>query len=380
MTRTARFRRNAGITAVIGTAFSIFGFLADKKQFLVAYLEGYLMWLGITLGCLALWMIHNLVGGQWGDPIGRVVRAAVRTLPLLTLLFLPILLGIGDLFPWASPRFVNDPMIADKRWYLNSSFFLGRALFFFCLWWWLVRGLTDRSEKAGNDLASRETRRLQGWSGGGAVLLFFSASFAVVDWILSADPYYYSTIFPPLCLMGQLLGAFAFCTLSGIVLHSADKHEIPEQKLNDLGNLLLTSVILWMYMTFSQYLITWSGQMKQEVSWYNARFMGGWEWLGVLLLGLNFALPFSCLLFRAVKRRPRRLSAVCALILLMQWVDANWLVGPTFSPMAISMSWQNAVVPFALGAVWLTAFAWHLERGTAGFARGHLPEVARYAA
>jgi hypothetical protein len=370
-----RLRRRVWALAAIVTVPAIIGLGLDPHRFLVAYLEGYLIWMGIVLGCLGIWVIHNLVGGQWGDPIGRIVQASARTLPLMAVLFLPILLGMRAIFPWMDrARVLHDPVLSQKIWYLNVPFFIGRNIVFFAIW---------LSPAANDDLAAPGTQRLQNLSGLGALLLFFSASFAAFDWVLTLQPYYYSTLFGPFVLMGQLLGAFAFCTFGGIRLArlvEGGEAVLAPEKLGDLGNLILMSIVLWMYMVFSQYLITWSGQIRAEVSWYNVRFIGGWQWLGGALLAFNFVVPLVCLLFRPIKRNPRWLCWLCGMLGLMQWVDALWLVGPSFSPMAISLHWLDIAVPVALGSIWVGAFLWRLEKGVPPFARGHAAAIARYAA
>jgi hypothetical protein len=372
--------RAVAALAVIG---ALVGLAIDPRFFLISYLEGYLIVLGMGLGCLGIWMLHNLVGGQWGDPIGSVVRASAGTLPLLALLFLPVLFGMRTLFPWTDTSWMQkSEVLSQKLWYLSPPFFIARSVGYFGLWLFLLRGVNARSNLASPEASDPTRLRLENWSAGGVLALFFSGSQAAIDWVLTLEPYFYSTVWGALVLMGQLLGAFAFCTAAALFLHARGrgKPEIPAPKLGDLGNLLLMSIVFWIYLAFSQYLIIWSGQIRAEASYYNARFVGGWQWLGGALLVFNFALPLLCLLFRPIKRHPRRLAVVAGVLLVMQWVMAVWLVGPAFSPGHCDVGWQTVVVPAALGLVWLCAVGGRLERGVPELTRGHAQEVADYAA
>ena len=322
-----RWRRFCWWAGALGIACSMLGLLTDRRMFFASYLEGYLICLGLTLGCLGIWIIHSLVGGQWGDPIDRIVQSAARALPWMALLFIPILLGMKSLFLWTDvARMRSDEVLSQKIWYLNAPFFLFRAIGYFAIWMILLRGLKLRSERATKDPMNPWTLKLQNWSGAGALVLFVSASFAVIDWVLSLAPYFYSTIWGPLVLMGMLLGSFSFCALAAIFLRRQERRygqeaSIPDVKLNDVGNLMLMSLILWMYMTFSQYLIIWSGRDQSGSELVQRPFHGrvGMVRTGDGRLGVYSAVSLP-------------LDACCK-----KRFSASWLRGRTSSGHAVGM-------------------------------------------
>ncbi len=355
------------------------GLMSQPNRFFCSYLEGYLICLGFTLGSLGIWMLHNLVGGQWGDPIGSIVRASARMLPLVALGFIPLALGAKLIYPWMNSTFMHsDPELMAKVWYLNSPFFFGRAIAFFLTWMAIVWGVRRLSGPQSAIAGSDAKRKLQNFSGFGLVLYGGSISFAAFDWVMSLSPSYYSSIYGVLVLVGQLQGAFAFVTLMAILFHATTL--VPEsatQKWNDLGNLLLMCVMLWAYMSFSQLLITWSGQLPQEIVWYNVRFNGGWQYVGLVLLFINFALPFLLLLFRKIKKDTRALLKVCVILLVMRWIDEIWLVLPNATPHGFALNWLDIVVPLGLVALWFAGFL-YFWKSTPSLPRGHDAQTAHY--
>lgn len=375
-----RTRNGMAVLGLILSALSLIGLFTSRSEFFQSYLEGYLLWFGIAIGATAIWMLHNLVGGQWGDPIGRHTRAAANTLYAMPLFFVPILLGLSVLYPWARPgEMAKHETTLRQVWYLNTSFFLIRAVLLFLIWLGFVTALKKSSTPESGIAGSVARRRLQRWSSIGLLVFGLAGTVMSVDWLMSLDPRYSSTIFGLIVLMGELLGGFAFVIIAALLIPekpSAD--QIIPEKLHDLGNLLLMSVMLWTYMAFSQYLLTWSGQLRDEVVYYNYRFIGGWQWFGGILLAFNFALPFSLLLLRPVKKRAEYLIWVAVLLLATRWFDLVWLVAPNFSPMHLHLSLWNFVIPAAIGGLWLSLFLHFLNRGIAPLPRGHEDKVREY--
>jgi hypothetical protein len=337
---------------------------ADKADFFRSYLVAFLFWIGITLGCLVLVMVQHLTGGNWALVIRRILEAGSRTLPLMAVAALPLLVGMKTLYSWSRPG-QTDPVILAKHMYLNPEFFTGRMVFYFLCWFMLAYLLNkwSRIEDAGGaNLAL--WMRMEGLSGIGIVLYALTITFASVDWVMSIEPRWYSTIYGLLFMVGQALAAMAFSIVVLIWLSGREplSNVVRPSHFQDLGSYLLMFVMLWAYMEFSQFLITWGGNLSEEIPWYLRRMQGTWGHVGLLLVFLNFVLPFFLLLFRHVKRGTRSLLIVAGLVLLMRLVDMYWMVLPAFGGGNARLTWMNVVLPFGMGAIWFAYFTWQLQR------------------
>jgi len=338
---------------------------ADSGEFYRSYLVAFLFWISITLGCLALLMMQHLTGGQWALVIRRILEAGSRTLPLMAIAALPLLGGMKSLYSWSTIPGKNDPIIVAKHLYLNPEFFIVRMIVYFCIWFGLSYQLNKGSRLEDGDGAGLPlSMRMEALSGVGLVLYGFTVTFAGIDWIMSLEPRWYSTIYGLLFMVGQALAAMAFSITVLIWLSDREplSRSVRPAHFQDLGSFLLAFVMLWAYMEFSQFLIIWGGNLTDEIPWYLRRMQGTWGHIGLLLVVLNFALPFFLLLFRHVKRRTRSLLIVAGLVLLMRLVDMYWMVLPAFGGGNAHLTWMNVVLPFGLGGIWFAYFIWQLQR------------------
>jgi hypothetical protein len=353
------------IVGALGGAACVAGAFLNPPQFLHSYLWSYMFFLGVTLGCMALNMLQFLTGGAWGIVIRRFCEAATRTLPLLALMFVPILLGIPVLYEWSHPAIVaKDEILRHKSAYLNVPFFLIRTALYFG-GWILFSTLLNKWSRQQDETGDRAiNRRLQLLSGPGIIWWGLSVTFMAIDWILSLNPHWFSTIFGLLFLAGQGLNAMAFLiTLTVILARRKPLSDvITPRHLHDLGKLMLAMVMVWAYFSFSQFLIIWSGNLAEEIPWYVVRLHGGWEFVGLALVFLHFALPFALLLSREVKRSTDMILGVSIVIIAMRFVDLYWLVMPDFRKDGFGVSWMDFAAPIALGGLWLWAFTWQLNR------------------
>ena len=335
------------------------------EQFLRSYLLAYLFWTGIALGSLAILLLHHLVGGEWGFVIRRALESGTRTLPLMALLFLPVLFGIQDVYIWARPEVVAaDEMLQHKSHYLNSPFFLFRAAVYFAIWIGIAYFLNRWSAEQDRTADPSFARRLQLLSGPGLLLYGLTVTFAFVDWVMSLEPHWYSTVYGVMFMVGQALGGLAFVIAVTALLAKRKplSEVIAPRHFHDLGNLLLAFVMLWAYIAFSQYLIIWSGNLPEEISWYLSRSSGGWQWVALALFLFHFCLPFLVLLSRGAKRRVEILAGVAVAMMLMRLVDLFWLVAPAFHPAQLRIHWMDLVAPIGVGGIWVAVFVWQLGK------------------
>jgi hypothetical protein len=360
----AQYQRRFLLAGAAGAVLSLVGLVLDAAQFYQSYLTAYMLVLGISLGCLGLGMIHQLSGGAWGVVSRRLIGAASRVLPVLTLLFLPIVVGMHDLFHWTHADAVAaDEVLQHKRPYLNTPFFLVRAALYFLVWNGLVHFLNKWSLDQDRTGDPGVPGRMQRLSGGGLLALGLTVTFASFDWLMSLDPHWFSTIYGILTLGGQGLSALAFLIIALAWLARRpplDTVVVPAH-FHDLANLMLAFVMLWAYFAFSQYLIIYSANLPEEITWYTRRLQTGWRLVGVVLILFHFAVPFLILLSRRAKREPQTIARVAIGILVVRLIDNFWLIAPEFHPDGLSVHWLDLVLPLTLGSVWLGCFFWQLR-------------------
>lgn len=351
--------------AAVGIVLCVIGLFVNPAQFFRSYLFAYLFWVNMGLGALSIVMIHSLTAGQWGLITRRPLEAAMLTLPLLALLFVPLCFGLSSVYEWADPaKVAADELLQHKAPYLNVPFFLARAAGYFLIWSVLAL-LMRRWSLAYNRNGDPELqRRLQRLGGIGLGLYGLTVTFAFIDWVMSLEPHWYSTIYSAMVATGGILQAFVLAVL--VVLFYAKRPPLVDlltaRLINDLGSLVFAFVMLWAYMAFSQFLLIWAGNLPEEIPWYLRRLAGGWGWVATAILLFHFALPFVLLLSREWKRNLRLVGAVAGLVLLMRLVDSYWLVAPAFSDEGWMVHWLDLATLLAVGGLWTAAFRWLLAR------------------
>ena len=350
---------------IAGIVVCVVGAIFNPVQFFRSYLIGFLFWAGVALGCLAILMLYHMVGGKWGFLIRRILEAATRTFPLLAILFIPILFGARDLFPWARPEVVRaDAVLLAKARYLNLPFFAIRAAILFAVWIVLARILNRWSAEQDESDDPAIGMKLQYVSAPGLILYAATSFFASIDWLMSLSPHWYSSIFGMAFMVGHGLSAMAFVLLAVRYLAGVEPFSrfAVSGVFRDLGNLLFMFLMLWGYMTFSQLIIVWSGNLPEEISWYLPRLQSSWKFVSLFILLSYFGAPFLLLLSRRVKADIRFLSAVAGWVLAMRAIDLIWLIEPIFHPGGIFVHALDFAAPIGIGGIWTAFFLWQLER------------------
>jgi hypothetical protein len=356
---------------VIGVIFALIsGALAFVRpdEFYRAYLLGFMCWLGVALGSMAILMIRHLTGGGWGTVIRRILGAAMRTLPVLAILFIPIIMAVGQhrIYPWAMPlESIQDTHIREhlekhsfiKASYLNFSGFVIRAFFYFAIWNVLSFLLSKWSKQTDHAGAPDNSGRFKAVAGPGLILYGFTISFAAIDWVMSLDPSWISTIFGLLILIGEVLSAMCFAVVVERILfnYKPMSEMLTPDFVHDHGKWMLTFIMVWAYFSFSQWLIIWAGNLPAEITFYLKRLSNGWGSIGLFLVLFHFAIPFALLLSRPFKRDIRKLVWLAVWMMLMRYLDLFWIIEPNFSR-TLNITMADVVVPIAIGGIWLWYF------------------------
>jgi hypothetical protein len=307
-------------------------------------------------------MVQHLSGGAWGIVSRRVFEAAVRTLPVMAVLFLPIAFNLTHLYEWARPEALHDAAIQTKAAYLNPTFFYARAILYFVIWIGLgftLSGWGTKQDDAAPVIPGPEDRKFRVLSGAGLVLFMLTITFMSVDWMMSLDPHWTSTIFGVLFVGGAGLSALAFT----IVILSNLADELPmstlmtRDRFHDLGKLMYAFVLLWAYFSVSQLIIVWSGNLPEEIPFYLRRFTGPWGWVSVAVLIGHFVIPFMFLLSSTIKRNRKLAARVALFILAMRAVEIAWLIAPMARHGEHSgPNLYDFAAVLGIGLVWLPVF------------------------
>ncbi|HED66496.1 MAG TPA: hypothetical protein ENJ09_13200 [Planctomycetes bacterium] len=354
-----RIQRTALMVGVVGSLALLIGAFTSADQFFSSYMTAFLFWLGPTLGSLAIVMLHNMTGGAWGFAIRRLLEAGMRNVPLMGLLFVPILLfGIGHLYEWSHADVVAaDAILQHKAAYLNRPFFTIRAVAYFAAWAFLAFAMVRLQARYDRHLEIGALRQMKSISGLGLVIYVLTMSFAAFDWGMSMEPHWFSTIYGLIFVVGQGLATLCLAVVvaSRLARHEPFSRWFEPRHFHDLGNLVMAFVMLWAYMSFSQFLIIWSGNLPEEAPWYLHRIGHGWQALALLLVAFHFAVPFLVLLNRPAKRKMGVLAVICAGIFVMRYAELFWLIAPAGGA-PFHISWMDVVAPIALGGLWISFF------------------------
>ena len=350
------------VVGLVALGLLLIGIASGTADILKSYLTAYLYWWQVTIGCVALTMLNHLVGGRWGYVSRPILTAGIMTLPVLAVLFIPLAFGLEDVYIWANAETVAaNELLQHKSAYLNASFFRIRGLAYFVIWI-LISLPFCRLHFLKREPSGLPASASSGQSGLGLVLLTMTVSFAAMDWGMSVEPLWYSTIYGGLMAVGGGLTALALTaglTSLGAIgpLDEEDNIDV----LQDLGSLLLAFIMLWAYFAFSQFLIIWSGNLPDEIRWYLTRLDGGWQWLALLIVLFHFFVPFFLLIDRNRKRQPQAMLVIACLILLIHYLEVFWTIRPGFRSDS-SVHWADFLAPLAVGGVWVAAFTWQLAR------------------
>ncbi len=357
-----KYQQTSAFVGLVFLALTISGyFFVGAQQFLRAYLVGCFFWFGAGIGCLGLLMVHLVTGGAWGMMIRRPLEAGTKTLYVMWLAFLPLLLMAPKLYLWADPAHAADKIVQAKALYLNMPFFWLRWVIYGAVWLGLTTLLNKWSKLEDETKSTDYSKKLEALSAPGIVAFFLTITFASVDFLMSLDPTWASTIYGFMQAVGAGLTALALiiAVLAMMTKYAPMDHAVTKKHLHDLGKLMFAFVMLWAYLNFSQLLIIWSGNLPQEITWYIRRLNGGWEWVSLSLLLLHFALPFALLLSQSLKRNANTISRIAIFIVCIRVVDLIWLVEPNFTSVdhpLLAISWLDLTAPIGFGGLWLALF------------------------
>lgn len=359
-----RAQRNALFVGIAALAISLIGLFGNAAHFWQSYLFAYIFWTGLTLGCLGIFFLHNVVGGNWGVAIRRLVESGLKTLPLIVVFAIPVFFALGSLYKWTDASFVKEHFaVGHKAAYLNPTWFIIRTLLYFLIWGfsgYRILAMANEHDRTGDRALFR---KIKGRSAPALLVFVLTTTLAFIDWIMSLEPDWYSTIYAWMFTVGEVVLTFSFLVAVLVLLSKREPFAsfLTRQHYHDIGNLMLAFTMLWAYMSFSQFLIIWAENLPDEIPWYVRRFSGGWGYIAWTIAIFHFFVPFFLLLLRFVKKNPTRLRTLAIWIIIMHILDVFWIVEPAFRQRGLEVSWTDPAALIGLGGIWLAVFVWNLK-------------------
>jgi hypothetical protein len=354
------------IVGIIFLAFSGYGYFQDKTNFFLNYLTAFVFWLSVALGALFFIMIHHITGANWSTVLRRISENIAATMPLMVILFIPILFGIHELYEWSHPELVDpnsaqfDKIIYGKSGFLNIPFFYIRTAVYLIVWTWLALSLRKKSLVQDNGHNDKITSSFKKLSAQGIILFAITITFASFDWLMSLDPHWFSTIFGVYIFSGSLLAFLCFLVIM-LTYHrknNAFNNIFTIEHYHDIGKLIIAFIIFWAYMAFSQYFLIWYANLPEENYWFLYRWENSWKYISLLIIFGHFVLPFIALITRIAKRSVIFMSAVSIWILVMHYLDLYWLVLPTHHRDGIHFNFYDIAPLLGIGGL----FVWYFWR------------------
>ncbi|HEX7004403.1 MAG TPA: hypothetical protein VF168_09480 [Trueperaceae bacterium] len=350
------------IVGVVAVAAALLLALLGANRFFESYLLSYIFWLGMSLGCLVMLFVQHLAGGSWGALIRRPLEAGVAVIPILAILFIPLLFGLDSLYPWTQADYLQThPTVAAKVSYLNVPFFIVRAVVYFAIWigsaLFFLR-LSNRQDREPAEAGSIGFR-LKAVSAAWIVIYVLTMTFAGIDWGMSLTPTWFSGIYSVILMIGQAISAVAFIVIVMVFLAGlfpAVNELLTAKRLQDLGNFIMAFIMFWAYVSFSQLIIIWSNNTVETSSWYVTRLNTGWVALSSFLLVFGFFAPFAILFSRWVKRKRVALTVVSLFVIFIRMVDTYWILVPSFERTGPQLLLMDILLTIGLGGIWLAAY------------------------
>jgi len=347
------FLNTAYILLVIGLVAGIIAYFVDPQRASYSYLTSFMFLVSLGAGSLFLVALEYLAGAVWSTPFRRVSEFFSGVIPYLLILVVPLFFFLHDIFQWTNARVVkDDPVLLSKDAYLNIPFFVVRNLIIIVIWiifYFIITGLSRKQDETGEQSLTTRNIKLSA-----AYIVIFSATITLsgIDWMMSIEPHWYSTIFGVYYFSGTVLCALAALTYAVVILREKGYlfPDLKDDHYYSLGTLMFAFTAFWGYIAFSQYMLIWYGNLPEEISWFIHRWEGGWIYASIFLIIGRFFVPFFGLLSYQAKTNAKRLKFMSIWILVTHYFDLYWMIMPGMSETGrpYSFSWMDLVYPIAL--------------------------------
>jgi hypothetical protein len=359
ITHAGKVGQIALTVGIVGLALAAVAYFTNREHFFFAYLTAFTFWVTISLGALFFTMLHHLTGASWSIVLRRIAENLMAPLPWMFLLFIPVLLGLHELYVWShADALATDALLQKKAGYLNPTFFSIRAVGYFLVWSGLAHLLHKTSISQDSGHREEHWEKMKAISAPGMILFAITTTLAGFDWLMSLEPHWYSTIFGVYFFCGGLWAVLAVLALIMSLLQKQGilKIELTVEHYHDVGKLMFAFTIFWAYIGFSQYFLQWYANLPEETIWYLDRWVGSWRAVSMVVFFGHFVIPFTVLIFRGVKRSPKLLFVLGFYFLAMHWVDQYWMAFPTLYADGAHFGWIEIATTAGIGGIFAWAF------------------------
>ncbi|MBI5648637.1 MAG: hypothetical protein HY962_17025 [Ignavibacteriae bacterium] len=353
--------------AGLGIVLSVLSAFGDWDRFLFGYLIGFVFFAGVAITGVFFSMLQYLVRAGWSVSIRRIPEFMGAFVPFLLVLMVPVALGVGTLYHhWVHPEH-GDVIMAGKKAWLNTPFFLARLGAYYLIWLALYYVIVGNSYRQDTTTDLKYTERNWKLSAPGMIVFGVTITFAAFDVIMSLSPHWYSTIYGVYYFAGSLVATLAMLCIIAVALRRAGllTEWLTPARFHDLGKLLFAFNVFWAYIAFSQYLLIWYANIPEEVVFFKARFENGWQYVSYTIVFAHFFVPFIILLSQEAKKNLNVLLTGAVILLLSHFIDVYWLIMPNHSPEAVVFGWQELAPWLGIGGLFLLVVAWQFRRRNA---------------
>lgn len=365
----ARIRNLILIVGVVAWVLTLIGAFTDPKQFYFSYLTAF--WYGtiITIGGVFWMFVQFVTGAAASTTVRRIMEHIAAGVPYTALLFVPVALGVHQLYTWADPVLAaHDPIFLDRGLYFNPTVFIIRSFLLLAILSVFVLKVYQhaiRIDSAGSIVAGlAESKRAERWAAPGLVFLFLIATLFAWEWIMSLDARSFSTIFGAYCMANGALACIGFIILVGLYLrrNGVLENTINIEHYHDLGKWMFAVTIFWAYTAFAQYMLIWYANIPEETQYFFHRYQGSWYNVGLILIFGHFLFPFVFLIGRWVKRIYPMLAFAGIYLLVICYIDVYWMVMPMLRKTGVEVHWLDFTALLAVSSVYGFAFWYRMKK------------------
>jgi hypothetical protein len=356
--------RNIGWGLLLsGVLCYVLGYLVDARHAAFVHVVNFLFLTSVGVGALFLIALEYIAGAVWSVPMRRVNEFLAALIPIAALMALPLFFHLHELFPWANAETVaHDEIIKGKEPFLNVNFFTIRFVVIFGLWTLFFYLFTRNSLKQDFEKDQKHTRFNIGLAAAFIPIFAIGLTLIAIDWAMSLEPHWYSTIYGVYYFSGIVLSGVASATYIIVKLHEHGYFpQLRRDHFYSLGTLMFVFVNFWAYIAFSQFLLVWYANLPEETSWFIARWKNGWEYVSVLLIVVHFAVPYFMLLSQDSKMNLKILKYMSLWVLFAHLLDLYWLVMPSFSTSPV-LGWMEVSFPLFIVGLVIVMFGWKIKR------------------
>jgi hypothetical protein len=344
---------------LLGAVLCVVSFMQNRTGFLGSYLTAFSFFLALALGSFFFVFVQHLSRSAWSVTIRRISETAAMNLPWMFILFIPCLVFVNDILPWIDPEVrAKDHLIHAKAAYLNPTFLWIRVAFCFAVWggftWFFLN--TSRKQDESKDPAL--TTKMGRVAAVAAILFTISQTLYALDWIMSLDPHWFSTMFGVYYFAGSVVAQYCFLILIAAILRkkTARKDIFRTDHFHDAGKLLFGHNVFWTYIGFSQFFLIWYANIPEETVWFLHRAEGSWKTISLMLPWCHFAIPFLYLMSWHVKRNIVALSVGAVWLIIMCYIDIFWLIQPNFQHHGAHFGLADVASILAIGGFFMFMF------------------------